>query len=231
MPTVYKFFSNPSDKVWESIKKQKEDYDERYQCWLDSDEVVMEMPFGGDLTLDEMYPLMAFTSDKNLKNLFMSTRNMKHYIMTKTKMTSDEYIKFGNRYRGSCLELIEYDYFERKYPSKTNGQDKKVVGVKVLSTRNEYEIVEAYADDMGTGIESDIGSYIFPFAFKDKYIKALNTLAYAKTWQFTQNDGGNYNHLIPDKYYDDIVDYNFPDIQYSKFDIFIYLNSSVLDIK
>lgn len=159
---VYKFYKNPTDNELLSANVD-------------------------DLTIQDKYPLYAFTDNKEIRERFISERNMDRFIEIITKMSKEEYVDFANRNNGERLDVYSYEH-NNKYVSKKSGKLKysetyEMIDAKVISTWSEREWVNSIADDGISDLTDYISYHFFPFILKKKYIKALAILEFLSYWK------------------------------------------------
>ena len=189
---LYKFYKNPSDEALENCH---------------------------DLTIEEKYPLYAFTANKKYAQKFMETRDMRKFIKRVSNIDKDEYREFTNSNRGRLLEFYDFIHFKGYTDDACINKEEKV---QILTTWEERELTSASADD---GI-SDLTEYVdynfFPFLFKSKFVKALNCLQYISHWKCLGSSEKFSQLLHPDEV-DEYMDYVSPSIKVDEFSVYILL--------
>lgn len=171
-------------------------------------------------SIEDMYPLEAFTNDKSLRNRFKEERDMSQYIEIKTEVTKDEYVAFANNDTGKKLDIYTYEH-KRKYASYDDDTDGCVCdNMEILSTWFEREVVESYEDAL---CDESLFT-LFPLVFKPKYIKALSKLEYMSFWALISDKNRYISVLTPDELEElDEMVYSIGDTQFDRFAIFIEL--------
>lgn len=167
-----------------------------------------------DLSVEDKYPLEAFTNDKTIKDEFVKNRNMDKYIMIKSKMDKKEYTIFTNSNRNKLLGFYPLD----TYLSKDH-HDKK--SVNVLATWFEAELVDNYAEECFDNETSIQNIYTTcPLVLNDKYLKALEKLEYINLWKL-YGEVERYLYLVSDSNFDEYMDYSTPNVTYDYLNLFI----------
>lgn len=181
MPTVYRFYTKPSDDVLEN---------------------------SSDLNVTDKYPLYAFTNDKKLYKEFIKTRNMDRFVLIKSHMEKNEYVKFINSNSGCNIIYCKFYHAVCKYPSKT--EHRHIAEIEVLCTLNEKNITEASTEDALAGSCECMEYDIFPLLFKKKYVDALNKILYLQFWGLSPSAQKYIKYMTDDEitYY---IDYSYPD--------------------
>ena len=170
------------------------------------------------LLLEDRYPLYAITTDKKMRAQFNRERNPEHFIEIKSKMTKEEFQDYGNKNRGNILDYIEYQTFDHR-------EGRKVImrPVKVLSTRNEYDLMECYGEGL-TDTDQPQGMQFFdaPWILKTEFLNALNVLKYFKFWALNRPDEVK---KVPDsmKKYDIEADYSAPNFHIDEYKLYVEL--------
>lgn len=99
-----------------------------------------KIPGNGDidhLSLEDKYPLYAFTTNKDLAKSFMESRDMKKFIKRASKMETEEYQKLAEHNRLCELKEHTFTTFRHKYTEK-----EERIGVSLAVTLNESCIIE-----------------------------------------------------------------------------------------
>lgn len=190
MPKLYRFYQIPSN-----------------EALVNSD----------DLKIEEKYPLYAFTIDKDIRDEFVATRNVKdNFIERKSKISKEDYKKFGNANNGCRLDRFSFQHYANYY------KDKECKYVKVVTTWNEKEIVQACLDDGLSEINESISYSFLPFIFKEKYIKALSVLEYISFWKM-HGRPEQFIGFLTESEQEESMDYSYPNVSYDELNKFIDL--------
>ena len=140
-----------------------------------------------DLELQDKFPLYAFTNNKEYYKKFEEMRDMDKFIVQKSKVTHDEFVEFANS-NSSCI----LNYYDFTHKIGYNERGPKVEEIQVLCTWTEKEYVDATVDDVFTDMNMT-NSISCPFILADKYLDALDKLAYVGFWRLYNDD---YDSLI-----------------------------------
>lgn len=189
---LYKFYKNPSDEVLENCS---------------------------DLTIEEKYPLYAFTANKKYAQKFMETRDMQKFIKRVSNIDKDDYKEFTNSNRGRLLEFFDFIHFKGYTDDACVNKEEKVT---ILTTWEERELTSASADDGITDLTEYVDYNFFPFIFKGKFVKALDCLQYISHWKCLGSSEKFSQLLLPDEA-DEYMDYVSPSIKIDEFSIYILL--------
>lgn len=145
-----------------------------YRFYLKPPDSVLKDKEAHELSLEDKYSLYAFTTSKKIRNEFIATRNMDRFIEMKSNIDKDDYTDFANR---NLLRML-------KRISLTSSSQKSKVDpceIPVLSTQYEKDIIE---DSIEHVFETEVDfSNIFPYVFKDKYLRALSDIGYLFLWK------------------------------------------------
>lgn len=189
----------------------------------------------GNLPIEDMYPLYAFTTDKEHRDLWRETRRKECFIEIESKISKEDYVEFANKHRGNLLDLYSYSRFDGY---KSDSTEVSMGKVKILSTWNEREYTDAMLEtcmDHGSGMCTVEFNTIPPIILKDKYFKALYDLQYVSFWRLYNSAASFYS--ATDDYVDDVlesmgieVDYATPDFENDEFAAFIFLFSRFLKV-
>ena len=177
-----------------------------------------------NLSLEDRYPLYAFTKEKLIKNQFKEQRDMKRFIMTKTEISEDEYTNFVNNHRHEMLEYFDYghrvDTDDEGYPIMDY--------VQILSTRDEKEMVDSIVE-LSTDLDTDNIDYEFNvYALKKEFIKALRNLQFIYWWKFENKNRKFFEFLKEDER--DDLDNDCPEMDYDEMGVFVYLYQDLLNL-
>ena len=131
-------------------------------------------------TTEDAHPLIGYTNDKKIREMYIKTRNPKSFIEIITKVTKEEYVDFANCHNGQKLDI--YDYSD---PSYTSTRDAKMSEIPIVTSWFEKENVSMVEDNyisyiLENAVRCDI---IFPFVFKSKFVKALEKLEFISFWK------------------------------------------------
>lgn len=189
---LFKFYKNPSDEILENAQ---------------------------DLSIQDKYPLYAFTNDKKLAKEFSETRDMKKFIKRVSHIEKSEYVDFTNQNRGQLLEKYSYSRFKGYTSDASEVMTDKV---ELLTTWQERELTAASVDDGIADLTDFISYNFFPFIFERKYVKALDKLQFITHWKYLG---------YPEKYKDFIsidevetfMDFSSPNISVDEFSVYILL--------
>lgn len=173
-----------------------------------------------DLDIEDLYPLYAITDSKEYAKRFMEERNMDRFILRKSKMEKEEYVKYANSKNGCILDEYSCIHFPSKYEDEP-------IDVKVLCTWFEREVLQTSLDDQLSEINEDIDYDFFPFIINKKYLKALIKLEYISYWKI-YGEKSKWNGLYTKKEEDDLLDYSYPSVTYDELLMFIHINSGTL---
>lgn len=189
---LYKFYKNPSDEVLENCQ---------------------------NLSIEEKYPLYAFTVNKKDAQKFMEARDMNKFIKRVSDIDKDEYKDFTNTNRGKLLEVFEYTHFKGYTADACVASFEKV---PILTTWEEMEFTSASSDDGISDMTEYVNYNFMPFIFKDKYVKALNNLQYISHWK-SFGCTEKFQQLLREGEMEDYMDYVSPSIRIDEFSIYIIL--------
>lgn len=197
---VYKFYKNPTDE---------------------------ELISAEDLSIEDKYPLYAFTDNKDLRERFIADRDMSKFIEIVSKMGKDEYVNFANKNNGERLDVYKYEH-NKGYVSGASGEIRysktyRMVDVPVVSTWSEREWVGSIAEDGITDLTDYIGYQFFPFILKSKYVKALSTLEFLSYWKLLGPTDRFQDYARDDEL--DELDYSPPAIQIDELNLLVQLFS------
>lgn len=173
-----------------------------------------------DLDMEDLYPLYAITDKKEYAKQFMEERDMDKFIMRKSKMENDEYVKYANMNNGCILNRYQYIHFPNRYEEGPEN-------IPILSTWFEKDIVQSHLDDQLSEINEDISYDFFPFILSKKYLKALIALEFISFWKM-YGDKSKWEGLYTDEEENDLLDYSYPDVTYDELAMFIHLNSETM---
>lgn len=174
-----------------------------------------------DLSIEDKYPLYAFTKDKKLRNEFLNVRDKDKFIEIKTDVTKEEYVEFANKNSKQSLQYYVLDHLKNYRRKEKDEQIKNIIQVKIVCTWNEIEFVEAYNDTGISEISDTINYHIFPFMLKEKYLNALKKLEYIGFWYVNANID-RYESIMTGEELDNIG-YEFPDITFDELSTFVML--------
>lgn len=186
-----------------------------------------------NLSVEDKYPLYAFTDDKKLRDLFRETRNTEKFIEMKSDIDKEEFVAFANHHNGCQLKMYDFDRFI-KYPSRAEEDDPpyepEFETVQVLATWSEREITQSALEtfsDSGGGQCAQ--TYPFsPLVFQDKYVRALELLQYIKFWTLYSSENVSDMEEFMLAGFNIDIDYSYPDVTYDEFAAFINLFADVL---
>jgi hypothetical protein len=201
MKTVYRFYKKPSDEAYEASKDDE------------------------DLSLEDKYPLYAFTNDKEIRDEFISVRNRERFIEIKSKMERSEYRDFANSNNHQLLKKYKFSHL-KEY--KDHGGP-EIEDIEIVSTWSEKEFIEAFADaglaNDNEGITSETSGdekyRFFPFMLKEKYVEALSTIEYLNHWKLYGKPEYYYELLTDNE--QELMDYSYPSTSYDELNLFILL--------
>lgn len=196
MKTVYRFYKKPD----------KELMDEEYS----------------DLSIEDKYPLYAYTNSKEMRNGFLEVRNPDKFIELKSKMSKEDYINFANGHSSQRLDIYKYSHCKGYEKDRS---EPILEDIEVISTWQEKEFVEAYSEN--GMFDGDIDYKFFPFLFKKKYYKALEILKFFDIWKL-YSDANNYEHFMSEDEIDKYLSYGFPSISYDELNVFIMLHGNTM---
>lgn len=144
---------------------------------------------------------MAFTNNKEIRDDFVSQRDMSKYIEKVSKgVTKDEWKVYANSGSHRSLYLqyytINYKYWDSNDEMAiTNDRNNKEFrdGFTVLATAREITRMEAVRDNIESGgfngfIRDDM-KWPSIFIFKDKIQRALYRLWYENAWKMNTQEG------------------------------------------
>lgn len=176
-----------------------------------------------DLSIEDKYPLYAFTNDKKIRDIFYEDRNIKKFIEIKTKITKDEYVDFVNRNNGCLLSENVFKHFNGYSSSKFSNENYD--DIKIVSTWYEKEYTNDYIETYLLSDEIyDNGLIVFPFIFKEKYIKALGLIKYIDNWRMISPDHYLNKYLTEEETEEYIDNYDiYENIMFDEYNIFISL--------
>lgn len=189
---LYKFYKNPSDDVLENAR---------------------------DLSIQDKYPLYAFTNDKKLAKKFMQTRNMKKFIKRVSDIDKNEYVEFANNNRGQMLETYAYDRFV-SYTSDPS--ERRMEKIQILTTWEEREMTSVSADDGVNDLTEYVNYNFLPFIFQKKYLNALDTLEFITHWKYLGVPEKYSEFITPDEN-EKYMDFSSPNISVDEFALYILL--------
>lgn len=196
-------------KVWKFYKNLTEEEYEAVQ--------------GTDLSLEDKYPLYAFTNKKEYRDMFKSMRKKSRFIEMEAEMTKEEWIDFANNNRINMLDMYSF----KEYKKKRKGREPQFKDVQVLSTWAEKETTNACLESLCTPDISNGGSMQYPInilVFKDEYIKALMVLGYIDYWKMYYESDVPEEELLKDLASIGIdIDYSAPNVIYNEFTGFLNL--------
>lgn len=171
-------------------------------------------------SLQDRYPLYAFTKEKILHKDFESQRDMSQFVVTKTDMEEEEYKDFANSHVNMLLEYIDYTHV---YGADKDGKPEKDA-MQILSTRSEYDFVDDMKEFMIMDEMCNKQQIFHPLIFKKKYIKALQKLQFIGFWRYSPNNERFYK-LLSEEEIDNLEYCELDDIDYDEVNIFMYLYS------
>ena len=172
-----------------------------------------------DLSLEDKYPLYAFTNDKKVREEFKNTRDMNNFIEIVTKVTKEEYKEFGNANSGALLNYYKYE----SHKGYNDEKNVRMNDIQVLSTWNEKEAVNACLDNNVSSINENVAyDILFPFMFKMEYIKALGKLMYLDIWKY-YGSIEKFKEFLTEEELEYVDDYSYPDIKFDELNTFIML--------
>lgn len=121
--------------------------------------------------------IYAFSSDKKLINKFKNERKMEYFLIKEKDIDKKLYKEFKDKYNRKEL------HYESLYTrNELNPSGKQ--SVHILGTWDEIEDSAVHSDSK---IFGELARYASPeiFAFKSKYIEALETLYYLEVCRFS----------------------------------------------
>ena len=151
-------------------------------------------------TTEDIHPLLAFTNDKEIRDEFISQRDMSLYIEKVSKgMDNDDWKIFANTpdNRG---KLLQYYPLNTKYIdedgnicSTKDDESDKSKAFTILATADEILEMEGVCDNLEAcqfaGFISDDMVWSCPWIFKHKLQKALYDLGYETAWKLNTQYG------------------------------------------
>lgn len=164
----------------------------------------------GELTKDpELY---AYTTNKKIRDVFISERNMNVFYLVRRNISSEFYKRFGERYKNRELSYQKM-YTRNPY----NPVDKSTI--KVLTNWNEVDKIITKTDVIFT----ELMKYVNPGLcyLKKEYIKDLEDLYYTTVCKFAKPK-------LTSSIYDGFEDYseeNFifqSNLDYDEFALYMY---------
>lgn len=176
-----------------------------------------------DLTVDEKYPLYAFTTDKQFDKQFIHERDMKKFIRFVSHVDEEAYVKFANSHTNNKLEFIPYSRCRKKRKCTLNdvSNEERFKDTLVLSTRYEKDIVEDYTENCEHIFEGSVYDDNIIFFFKEKYVKALKNLNYYNMLKVMMYACES-RYTIPEKY-SEYMEYDMDPFYIDEFELFITL--------
>lgn len=173
-------------KIWKFYRKNTNENIRRYM--------------NAGATTEDIHPLLAFTNDKEIRDEFISQRDMSLYIEKVSKgIDNDDWKIFANTpdNRG---KLLQYYPLNTKYvdedgnicSTKDDGSDKSKA-FTILATADEILEMEGVCDNLEAcqfaGFISDDMVWSCPWIFKHKLQKALYDLGYETAWKLNTQSG------------------------------------------
>lgn len=187
-----------------------------------------EFEASADLSVEDKYPLYAFTTDKKFRDLWREMRKKESFIEKKSSISQEDYVKFTNNHRRQLLGMYNYT----KLIGYTKSREPETAEVSILTTWDEKENTEAILESMsdrnsGTCIQD----YPFcPLIISDKYFFALYNLQYVAFWKmYSQEIITPIQEQLMERLGADL-DYSYPEVGYDEFSAFISLYSSTLKL-
>lgn len=165
-------------------------------------------------SIEEMYPLYAYTNKKKVALAFIQERAMSKFLVgVSDDIELSEYIEFVNNNRGEEISFYEVPTAIHKF---TNEQ--KIIDVQLALTFNEKQLLD--------NIECELSDQMYwygmpcPDIFTKKYQKLLDKLDY------------NIQYKLMTDYHpmdDDEADYSAPDIDYDTLACFLHEYGHLFD--
>ena len=175
-----------------------------------------------NISIEDKYPLYAFTNNKKYRNLFKLMRNEKLFIEMKDEVTKEEYIEFLNKHVYSELKILPYRKFTGR---RTNNNEPIFTDVNILSNRNELNTIEEISENTLLLDTSSGGILNLDFnllTYKRKIISSLDTLGFLDLWKFYVESEHKKFNLFSELNNDEVeFDYNMPDFEYDYFNLFL----------
>ena len=174
-------------KIWKFYRKRN------------NDEIKKGIESGA--TTEDIHPLMAFTNIKEIRDEFVSQRDMTQYIEKVSKgIDNDDWKVYANdpNRRG---QLLQYYTINTRYwndngemcitndPEESNSPD----GLTVLATPAEISEMETVCDNISAGYFTGFTDreihWPSIFIFKRKTREALYRLGYETAWKMNTQEG------------------------------------------
>lgn len=161
-----------------------------------------------NLSIEDKYPLYAFTNKKKYAKQFKKMRRMERFIEVHDNLTRAEYTEFCNNKNKQMLKMYPYTYF-----------DKKKYGIpleiKILTTGDEKDTTGAALDDIFDS-DSMQGMMVYefnPFVLNIEYLNALNKLEFINLWKMYTAQHIDYRVAEELGFQ---LDYSYPEITYDE---------------
>lgn len=168
------------------------------------------------INMMDTHPLIAFTKDKDIRDMYVLTRNPNSFYEIVTKVDKKTYTKYANAYNGCKLDVYEYSI-----PSYSATSSPSMSYINVVTSWFEREIVSSISDEFISYVMENSVNYntIFPFMLKSKYVNAFNKLLIIDFWKLFANVD-SYTNCMRDNEIE-LCDYSIPDIICNEFKILI----------
>ena len=129
-------------KMWRFYLKREELHRSAKMWWAESD----PRPLSYDRMVKNKYPLYAITNDKEKAHIFMKQRNMDFFILKKSRVDKETWVRFANKNRSAVLD---YEGLYTKTGKKLPGNIDETTTVQVLMPYAEKIYVDSLTEDGG----------------------------------------------------------------------------------